>query len=80
MVLSALQRATRTFVSVLLATASAFGLVLNVSRESEDKALFAVFRKVVKKTQPDKVDCTRSFQKLQGAREAWDAAREKEVP
>ena len=80
MVLSALQRAKRTFVSVLLATASAFGLVLNVSRESEDKALTAAYRKVAKKAHLDKGGCTRSFQKLQGAREAWDAAREKEVP
>ena len=80
MLLSALLRAKRAFVSVLLATASTFGLVLNVTRDSEDKALTAAYRKVAKKAHPDKGGCTRSFQKLQGAREAWDAAREKEVP
>ena len=80
MVLSVLQRAKRALVFVLLATASAVGLALNVTRESEDKALTAAYRKVVLKAHPDKGGCKRSFQKLQGAREAWDAARKQEVP
>lgn len=80
MVLSVLQRAKRAFVFVLLATASAVGLALNVTRESEDKALTAAYRKVVLKAHPDKGGCKRSFQKLQGAKEAWDAARKQEVP
>ena len=70
MVLSVLQRAKRALVFVLLATASAVGLALNVTRESEDKALTAAYGKVVLKAHPDKGGCKRSFQKLQGAKEA----------
>ena len=69
-------RAKRAFVSVLLATAARFGLVLAVNRDADERSLAAAYRRVAKKAHPDKGGSTQAFQKLQAAKEAWDAARQ----
>ena len=75
MVHSAPDSAKRAFVGVLLATARVFGVPLTVTRESDDKVLVSAYRRVAKKAHLDKGGNTRAFQKLQGARDARDAAR-----
>ena len=76
MAASLLTRAKRAFVSVLLATAARFGLDLGVNRDADEGSLAAAYRRVAKKAHPDKGGNTQAFQKLQAAREAWDAARQ----
>ena len=70
MPVSALQQAKRDFVRVLLASAVAYKLTLNVNRESADEALLRAYRQVVKKAHPDKGGTKEKFQKLQAAKEA----------
>ena len=70
MAASLLMRAKRAFVSVLLATAARFGLVLGVNRDADERGLVAAYRRVAKKAHPDKGGNTQAFQKLQAAKEA----------
>ncbi len=48
------QLAKRALVRVLLALAAVYGLVVNVSRDSADDAVKAAYRRVVRRTHPDK--------------------------
>jgi hypothetical protein len=71
MVVSVAQRAKRAFVGLLLASARLYDIGLVVSRDSEDQAIEAGFRKVIRKAHPDKGGNTRKYQELQAARDAW---------
>ena len=73
---SLLPRATRTFVSVLLKLAFDYGVVADISRESDDKAISQAYRRVLRKVHPDKGGSKKKFQALQAAKEAWDSARQ----
>ena len=77
---SVLTRAKRAFVSVLLSLASACGISLEITRDSQDKLLLDAYRRVARKVHPDKGGDKDTFQKLQAAKEAWDAARAKAAP
>ncbi len=68
---SAKQLAKRAFVTVLLEVARACGLSPTVNRDTPDKQLEKVFKKVCLKAHPDKGGSNELFQKLQGARDKW---------
>ena len=68
------QLAKRALVKVLLALAAVYGLVVSVSRDSADDAVKAAYRRVVKRAHPDKGGALADAQRLQAAKEAWDAA------
>ena len=70
-------RAKRAFVSLLLALAKAYGVVVDVKRDSPDSAVQEAFRKVVLKAHPDKGGKKADAQRLQEAREEWQRARAK---
>ena len=48
------QEAKRAFVTVLLALAAVYGLVLNINRDSVDTELVSAFKRVARKANPDK--------------------------
>ena len=48
------QEAKRAFVTVLLALAAVYGLVLNITRDSADTELVTAFKRVARKAHPDK--------------------------
>ena len=77
---STVYRAKRSLVSVLLRLAAACGLALDITRESEDGAVLQAYRRVVKKVHPDKGGSKKRFQELQGAKEAWETARQTPRP
>ena len=69
MVASAAQLATRAFVKLLLAFASQYAVLLQLSRDSPDKEVLAAFRRVSKKEHPDKGGSKDAEQKLNAARD-----------
>ena len=75
MPLSALVRAQRAFVSVLLKLARAHGVSVDVNRESPVAEVAKAYRRVAKLVHPDKGGRKRDFQELQAKKEVWDAAR-----
>ena len=75
MPLSPVQRAKRAFVSVLLTLATAYGLHVDVTRESGDETVQAAYRKVSRSVHPDKGGCDEDAQRLNTARDAWQDAR-----
>ena len=75
MVVSARQLATRALVQVLLALAAAYGVDLRVNRDSSEDAIKDAHRSVVRRVHPDKGGALADAQKLQAAKDAWDAAR-----
>ena len=77
MPVSALQVAKRAFVSVLLSVASTYSVKVKVNRDTKDKDLLGAYRQVVKKAHPDKGGDTAKFQRLQAAKEAWEAECQK---
>jgi hypothetical protein len=77
---SILDRAKRALVSLLLRLASAYGVALDVRRESDEKAILQAYRRIAKKVHPDKGGTKKSFQALQAAKEAWDSARVERRP
>ena len=72
---SPVQRAKRAFVSVLLTLATAYGLHVDVTRESGDETVQAAYRKVSRSVHPDKGGCDEDAQRLNTARDAWQDAR-----
>ena len=66
--------AKRSLVSLLLRLAVAYQVVISVNRTSPDAGVKAAFRKVALKVHPDKGGDTAEFQKLQKAKEQWEAA------
>ena len=74
MPLSPLEKAKRTFVSLLLLLARAHGLALGISRESLDPAVLTAFRRVSRKVHPDRGGSLAESQRLNAARDCWDEA------
>ena len=74
MPVSARQRATRALVQVLLSLAAAYGLDLQVNRDSTDDTIKDAHRRVVRRAHPDKGGVLADAQKLQAAKDDWDAA------
>ena len=62
---SILDRDKRALVSLLLRLASAYGVALDVRRESDEKAILQAYRRIAKKVHPDKGGTKKSFQALQ---------------
>ena len=69
------QLAKRAFVKVLLALAASYRLLLHFNRDSADAAVSAAYRRVIKRVHPDKGGAVADTQRLQTAKEAWDAGR-----
>ena len=67
------RQVTRAFVKVLLALARSYEVVLAVTRDSTAAELLKAYKKVVKKTHPDKGGVAADFRRLQAARGEWEA-------
>ena len=74
---SAVALAKRALVKVLLSFASAYNVPVRVNRESADSAVLTAYKKVALKVHPDKGGTKEEFQKLQEAKEKWEAARDR---
>ena len=75
MVASAVQLAKRALVSLLLTLAQQYSVQIQLKREDDDNLVEAAFRKVVKKTHPDKGGKLAGQQRLQSTRERWRALK-----
>lgn len=75
MVASAVQLAKIALVSLLLALAQQYAVQIQLKREDDDSLVEAAFRKVVKRTHPDKGGKLADQQRLQSTRERWRALR-----
>ncbi len=73
MACSRAERAKRALVSLLLALAAAYGVSLTLRREAGDAAVTEAFRRVIRKAHPDKGGSVQDAQRLQQAREDWQA-------
>ena len=71
---SAVDRAKRAFVKVLLHVATVYGVAVSVTRESSAVAIKAAFGKVVVKAHPDNGGSVKDHQALDRARQEWEAA------
>ena len=69
-------QARRALVRVLLSLAAAYRLVLNITRDATDDAVFAAYKKVVRRAHPDKGGSKEHTQQLLSAKEAWDRAKQ----
>ena len=74
MVASAVQLAKRALVSLLLTLAQQYSVQIQLKREDDDN-LETAFRKVVKKTHPDKGEKLADQQSLQTTCERWRALK-----
>ena len=72
--LSVAEEAKRALVTLLLSLSRAYGVQADVTRESLDAAVEKAFRKVSRKVHPDKGGSAEDSQKLNAARDAWQAA------
>ena len=70
-----LQRAKRAFVTVLLGLATAYGLHVEVTRDSADDVVEKTYRKVSRSVHPDKGGSATDAQRLNTARDGWKEAR-----
>ena len=68
------QEAKRAFVTVLLALAAVYGLVLNINRESVDTELVSAFKRVARKAHPDEGGTVEDSARLHASRDAWKDA------
>ena len=75
MVLSAVQVAKRALVVLVRALAVAYGLTVNVNRDSSEKEVTAACRRVALRVHPDRGGSSRDQQRLNDARAAWEEAR-----
>ena len=73
--LSAVQKAKRALVTLLLALARAYGVAAVVSRESADADVKKAFRQLARRVHPDKGGNPADAQRLNAARDAWEAAQ-----
>ena len=60
--------AKRAFVSVILALSSAYHTVATVNRDSDDKDLLRIYRRLLLKVHPDKGGKKADMQRLQDTR------------
>ena len=67
--------AKRAFISVILALACAYQLIVDVNRDSDDVPIMRAFRRVALKAHPDKGGKKGDMQKLTAAKEKWETAR-----
>ena len=67
--------AKRAFISILLSLARAYHLIVDVNRDSSDTQVQKAYRRVLLKVHPDKGGRKADAQRLQEAREKWEAAR-----
>ena len=67
--------ARRALVRVLLTLAATYGMLLGITRDASDAAVAAAYKKVLRRTHPDKGGATEDAQKLLGAKQAWDSAK-----
>ena len=75
MPLSLLEKAKRTFVSLLLQLGRAHGLAFDISRDSPDPAVLSAFRRLSRKVHPDRGGSLAESQRLNAAKDCWDEAR-----
>ena len=80
MACSKLGVATHAFVAVLLSLARAYQLAVDVNRDSSREQLLKAYKKVLLKVHPDKGGRKEDAQKLQTAREKWNAAQKSSAP
>ena len=73
---SAAQKAKRALVSIVLALAAAYNIVVNVSRDSSDSDVTQAYRKVSRRVHPDKGGSVADQQRLNAARASWEEARQ----
>ena len=76
MVVTQAQIARRALVKVLLSLASVYAVILSVTRESNDADVLTGYRKLIRKVHPDKGGKKEDCQRLQSAKDAWDAAKQ----
>lgn len=80
MVVSAAQAAKRALVTLLLTFAKLYAVNLNITRDADKKSVEAAFRKVVKRTHPDKGGKLEDQQRLQAARAKWQNLLQEKKP
>jgi len=76
MVASRALQAKRAFVSMLRALAAAYGVNVDVRRESPDAVVTSAFRRVARAVHPDKGGAVEDCQRLHRARDEWHSAKE----
>ena len=76
MVVTQAQLARRALVKVLLSLASVYAVLLSVTRDSNDADVLAGYKKLIRKVHPDKGGRTEDAQRLQSAKDAWDATKQ----
>lgn len=64
--------AKRALVSVLRALAAAYGIILEISRDSADEQLRSSYRKLSRRAHPDRGGNTTDQQQLNDAYSTWD--------
>ena len=71
--LSKVTKAKRTFVTLLLKLARKYNVMMQpVTRNSPETDVIATFRKVARRSHPDKGGSTEDQQRLNAAKEVWD--------
>eukprot|EP00438_Fugacium_kawagutii_P012585 Skav210974 [mRNA] locus=scaffold2287:2265:2480:+ [translate_table: standard] len=71
MVVSAAQAAKQVLVALLLTFAKLYAVNWNITRDADNESVAAAFRKVVRRTHPDKGGKVEDQQRLQAARAKW---------
>ena len=71
------QKAKRAYVKVLLSLASKYEITAGINRDSDEKALSLCFRKLARRTHPDKGGCDAAAKLLHVARDEWRAAQKR---
>ena len=71
------QQARRSLVRLLLELALKYAVVLALTRDSPDQAVLEAFRKVARRAHPDKGGLKEEMQRLNDAKDVWDAAKKK---
>eukprot|EP00438_Fugacium_kawagutii_P013006 Skav209217 [mRNA] locus=scaffold603:13551:14422:+ [translate_table: standard] len=80
MVVSAVQAAKRALVTLLLTLAKLYAVSLTITRDADNDLVEAAFRKVVKRTHPDKGGKLEDQQRLQAARAKWQSLLQEKNP
>ena len=71
---SAIDRAKRALVTLLKSLATAYGIVLNIKRDSPDTEIRSAYRKVSRKAHPDRSGNVEQQTALNNARDVWEQA------
>ena len=71
------EKTKRALITVMLALAAAYGILLACVRDSPDAEVRAAYRRLLLRVHPDKGGTTADQQRLQAAKEAWEAARKR---